>query len=280
MTSVTQCEAILKHVLNERANVLARETGFVQRERKLTGAAFVQVMALGRLHQPGAPLDQLTQDAQVCGVQISASGLHQRCTERAATFLHAVLWELVEQVVMVKAVPVAWFKRFKQVIVEDASTIVLPAALAELWQGCGGSSTGSTEHTASALKLHVRLDLKRGQLIGPYLSDGRVHELHGPLREHTLSAGSLYVADRGYWSLERLRELSEQGVRFCQHPKANTVFYNRQGKRIDLETALPWAIGQVKTMYVWLGKHDPLPVRLLMVRVRARGDQAASRAPE
>jgi hypothetical protein len=267
MTSVTQCEAMLKHVLNERANVLARETGFVKRERKLTGASFVQVMALGHLHQPEATLDQLTQDAQVCGVQISAPGLHQRCTESAATFLQAVLAELVEQVVTVKAVPVALFKRFQQVIIEDASTIVLPAALAQRWQGCGGSSTGSREHTASALKLHVRLDLKRGQLIGPHLSAGRVHELHGPLREQPLSAGSLYVADRGYWSLSRLRELSEQGVRFCQHPKANTVFYDRQGKRIDLETALPRTIGQVKVMHVSLGKQDRLPVRLLMVRI-------------
>ena len=113
----------------------------------------------------------------------------------------------------------------------------------------------------------MRLDLKRGQLIGPYLSAGRVHELHGPLREQALPAGSLYVADRGYWSLERLREWSEQGVRFCQHPKANTVFYDRQGKRINLEMALPRTIGQVKVLHVSLGKKDPLPIRLMMVRV-------------
>ena len=266
MSSVTQCEVMLNQILNERANTLAKETGFVKRERKLTGATFVQVMALGHLHQPEATLDQLTQDAQVCGVQISAAGLHQRCTESAATFLQAVLAELVERVVTVKAVPVAWFKRFEQVIIEDASTIVLPAALADLWQGCGGSAT-STEHTASALKLHVRLDLKHGRLIGPYLSAGRVHELQGPLREQALPTGSLYVADRGYWSLSRLRELSEQGVRFCQHPKANTVFYGRQGKRIDLETALPRIVGQVKVLPVVLGKQEPLPVRLIMVRV-------------
>lgn len=168
---------------------------------------------------------------------------------------------------MVKAAPVALFKRLKQGIIEDASSMILPAALAELWQGCGGSSAGSTEHTASALKLHVRLDLKRGQLIGPYLSAGRVHELHGPLREQALPAGSLYRADRGYGSLERLREWSEQGVRFCQHPQATTVFSDRQSRRINLETALPRTIGQVKIMHVLLGKHDPFPVRLIMVRV-------------
>lgn len=142
MTSVAQLERLLKHILEERANALTKETGFVKRERKLTGAAFVQVMALGHLHRPEATLDQLTQDAQVRGVQISAPGLHQRCTEKAATFLQAVLSELVEQVVTVKAVPVALFKRFQQVIIEDASTIVLPAALSERWQGCGGRQYG------------------------------------------------------------------------------------------------------------------------------------------
>jgi hypothetical protein len=50
-------------------------------------------------------------------------------------------------------------------------------------------------------------------------------------------------------------------------PKANTVFYDRQGKRIHLETALPRTIGQVKVLHVVLGKQEPLPVRLIMVRV-------------
>jgi hypothetical protein len=267
MTSVAQCEAILNHALNERANELARETGFVKRERQLTGACFVQVMALGHLHQPAATLDQLTQDAQLCGVQISASGLHQRCTESAATFLQAVLADLVEQVVSVKAAPVNLFKRFKQVIIEDASTIVLPAALAEVWQGCGGGSEGSRERAQASLKLHVRLDLKSGQLVGPSLSAGRVHELHGPLAHQPLAPGCLYVADRGYWSLERLRALHKQQVHFCQHPKANTVFWDRQGKRIDLLCALPRVVGQVKVLPVCLGQQDPLPVRLILVRV-------------
>jgi hypothetical protein len=269
ITSVTQLENKLNHILNERANVLAKETGFIQRERKLTGATFAQVMVFGHLQNPQVSLDQLTQAAQVRGVQISSSGLHQRCTEQAATFLQAMLAEVVAQVVQVKAVPVALFKRFEQVIIEDGSTITLPAALADLWEGCAGGSAGSTEHTASsaALKLHVRLDLKHGQLIGPFLSAGRVHELQGPLRAKPLVAGSLYVADRGYWSLSRLRELNEGRVRFCQHPKANTVFYDRQGKRINLETALPRTIGQVKVLHVVLGTQNPLPVRLLMVRV-------------
>src|SRR5581483_5693561 len=100
-----------------------------------------------------------------------------------ATFLLAMLAELVEQVVTGKVVPVALFKRFQQVIIETASTMTLPAALAELWWGCGGSRAGSSERTASALKRHGRLALIQGQFIGPSLSAGRMHERHEPLRQ-------------------------------------------------------------------------------------------------
>lgn len=79
--------------------------------------------------------------------------------------------------------------------------------------------------------------------------------------------GSLYVADRGYWSLAHLRQLHKQKVRFCQHPKANTVFWDQEGKRIELERILPRIVGQVKVKHVYLGEQNPLPVRLLMVRV-------------
>jgi hypothetical protein len=266
-TSVTQLETMLNHVLHDRANELARETGFVKRERKLTGADFVQILTFGHLQNPQASLDQLVQVAQVREVQISSSGLHQRCTEEAATFLQAVLGEVVEQVVRVQAAPIALFKPFKQVIVEDSSTIVLPAGLKELWPGCGGGSGQGSERSQAALKLHVRWDLKHGQLIGPRLSAGRVHELQGPLSQETLPAGSLYVADRGYWSLALLRGLIQQKVRFCLHPKSNTVFYDRKGKRIDLLSVLPRVVGQVKVLHVLLGQRHPLPVRLLMVRV-------------
>jgi hypothetical protein len=266
-TSVTQLETTLNHLLNERANELARTTGFVKRQRKLSGADFVQILTFGYLHHPQASLDQLTQAAQIRGVEISSSGWHQRCTQTAATFLQAVLTELVEHVVSVQAVPIALFKRFKQVIIEDSSTIVLPAALKDHWPGCGGGSSQDQERCEAALKLHVRLDLKSGQLLGPRLSAGRVHELHGPLSQEKLEPGSLYVADRGYWSLERLRALQAQKVRFCQHPKANTVFWDRQGKRIDLLCVLPRTIGQIKVLHVCLRQRDPLPVRLIMVRV-------------
>ncbi len=38
MSSVSQVERSLKHILEERANILAHETGCIKRQRKFSGA--------------------------------------------------------------------------------------------------------------------------------------------------------------------------------------------------------------------------------------------------
>ena len=50
MTSVPQQTKVLQQILEEEAVRLAKETGFIQRERAFTGADFAQALILGWLH--------------------------------------------------------------------------------------------------------------------------------------------------------------------------------------------------------------------------------------
>jgi hypothetical protein len=58
MQSVSQTEEHLNFVMEERAAVLARETGCIQRERKFNGAALLQMLVFGWLAHPDASLEQ------------------------------------------------------------------------------------------------------------------------------------------------------------------------------------------------------------------------------
>src|SRR5512135_2701376 len=189
MISVTQMEEIIRECLETNANSKARETGFIQRERNFSGADFVQMMAFGHLAHPESTLDQLTQVAQLREVQISRSGLQQRFTESAATFLQAVLEDLVKHVLSTESVEVALLKRFTHVMLEDSSSIVLPAELEALWPGCGGGTEGTTGKTEASLKLHVRWDLRTGALWGPRLTAGRVSDQNSPFKADPLPKG-------------------------------------------------------------------------------------------
>ena len=75
LTTIAELCKTLQTLLMEDAQRLGRESGFIQRERKLTGASFVQSVVFGWQANPQASLEELCQSAAVCGVNISPQGL-------------------------------------------------------------------------------------------------------------------------------------------------------------------------------------------------------------
>ncbi len=263
MTSIAQMQTILIEVLETQANQLARQTGFVKRERELSGADFVQGLAFGWLNTPNARLEELTQALSYRDVQITSSGLSQRFTPEAAHFLEAVLQQLVQHTVCVSPAPIELLSRFAAVIIEDSTTIALPDALQKEWRGCGGRQG----HTASAMKVHVQWDLLQGSLAGPVLTHGRVADQCSPLREHPLAAGSLYLTDTGYFGLSWLQRHAQAGGLYLTRPRSTTCFLTANAQPLDLLTIGPLVVHQCLDMPVLVGAHVKLPARLLMIRL-------------
>lgn len=267
MTSVSQQAEALERILEEEAKQLARETGFIERERAFNGADFAQALILGWLQQPDERLCGFTQILQRRQVSMTASGFSQRFTQEAATFMQRVLERLAEVQMPIEAVDVPLLRRFSAVRVEDSSVVLLPQEVAHLWQGCGGS-TGMSE---AAVKLFVRWDVLAGKLEGPRLTDGRHSDNKSPFNEEDLPAGGLYLADLGFFALWRLARLAKRradGKRFfVMRLRHGTGLYTRSGHQLALRGLLPQREGEAREMGVLLGQQTRLPVRLLMVRV-------------
>ena len=196
MPTLPQLTAAMQDLMNTRADVAGRVSGFVQRASPLSGASFTQTLVFGFLANPDASLEQLAQTAATLGIPISAQALDQRFTPHAASCLEIVLSQAISQLVTAPPVAIPLFERFSAVFVQDSSTIVLPDTLASVWKGCGGTTS---TRTSAALKLQVRLDLRSGRLQGPQLQDGRASD-HEAALPTVLPPGSLYLADLGYWS--------------------------------------------------------------------------------
>ncbi len=272
MTSLPDVAQALQSVLITFPEQAAGVTGFTQRQSKLTAARFVQTLVLGWLHQPDASLSQLTQMAARRGVQITPQGLDQRFTPAAADLLQTVLEAAVREVaIQGEPVLIPLLQRFPAVVVQDSTTITLPAALKEHWRGCGGRE-GQGE---AAVKLQVRLDLLRGQLTGPYLEQGRSQDRNCVLQQDTLEPGTLRLADLGYFSLDVLARLDDEGVYFLSHGQVQTALYDEQGQRLDLSAVLGAKTTGKLEQWVRMGARQRIRVRLLAVRVP--GEVAAER---
>ena len=57
-TTIHQLCKTLQNLLIEDANRIGRESGFIQRQRKLTGASFAQALVFGWLANPQASLEE------------------------------------------------------------------------------------------------------------------------------------------------------------------------------------------------------------------------------
>lgn len=265
MASIPQVAQALRTVLTRVANRAARATRFVQRRSKLSGAKFVQTLVFGWLANPDASYEELTQTAATLGVRISAQGLEQRFTEQAAQCVERVLQAAVQQVIATAAVAIPLLQRFRAVYIQDSTQVQLPAVLAPLWAGSGGGAR-ATDQTA-ALKLQVCLDWKRGQLWGPFLQAGRASDRTSPTQHAPLPAGSLRLADLGYFALDVLQAIEQQGAYWLTRLMAGTQVYTRDGHALDLRATLTPHGPAVVDLPVCLGVHHRLPGRLIAVRV-------------
>ena len=110
----------LQTLFTTTAPILARETGFVQRASKLTGAAFVQSLLFGWLNNPQATLQQLAQMAGTVGVPISPPAVEQRFTPPAAQFLQRMVEVAPGSVVRSDPVAIPLVHRFAGISLRDA----------------------------------------------------------------------------------------------------------------------------------------------------------------
>lgn len=244
-------------VLGEWADEKARETGFIQRQRKVSGRSFVQSLVFGWLANGESRMEELSQSSANVGVSITRQGLQQRFTPEAAQFLEAVLRKSIEQVIATQPLSDPLLGGFEGVYVIDTTIISLPDALLEYWDGCNGSE----------IKIGVCWELLSGALVAVELLDGRVHDQQSELQTMSLPPGALRLSDLGFFKLSELDRLSAEGSGWVTRYKGGTKIYDPSGQAIDLLKRLPSA-GQAIIEYdVEVGMTDRIPARLVAQRV-------------
>lgn len=265
MTTLAQVAKVLQILLTTRADDLARSTGFVKRESKLTGARFAQALVFGWMRKPGCSVSELAQMAGVCGVRVSPQGIDDRWSEHSAEFVRRMLGEAVGHMVgAAQPVAIALLSRFTHVWVQDGTTVSLPDELAGEWRGCGGSTNG----TLSALKALVRLDLRTGRMLGPLLQPGRAQDRSSALQREPVESGSLWLADLGFFTLGVFERLADQGAYFLSRLRAGVVVRDEAGNGLDLVELLARDGGVARVeMPVLLGTEGRVGARLIAVRL-------------
>ena len=273
MQTLPQVPNKMQQILTTTADIKARDSGFVIRNRKLTGSRFVETLVFGWLENPDATYTQLAQTAGALGTPITRQAIEQRFTSEAAETLKATLEAAALEVVTADPQVLPLLKHFNGVFVQDSTWITLPDALHETWEG----GRKKNHPNKSAVKLHLRFDVATGTFEHFQLTDGITADSTAEKQMEMLPPGSLRLADLGYFSLETFAKLSEANVFWITRLKVRCSLFDATGEPFCLQKWLKTHTENTFETDITVGKTKRLKARLVAQKLSEQETQKRRR---
>jgi hypothetical protein len=261
MPDLTTIERTLQTLFTTTAHRLARQTGLVQRDSKLTGPLILLILVGGFIQHPTASYNILAQVAADYGVSVTRQAIQARLTPSAVAFFQHLLDYSLSLLQTQTGLPLPLLTRFTGVYLLDSTQLALPTALAAEFPGAGGDGP------AAGLKLHLLWELLRGTwqelLGGPAKVNDQLYQGH----LDALPAGSLALFDLGYVALARLRRFIAQGVYFICRWNSRFVAFTPSGQPFDLGGYLARSQTDGVELDLHVGGRVRVPLRVSAARV-------------
>lgn len=194
--------ACLLDLFGPVANFLAKWVGFIVRERKLTGSCVARACVFSWMADPRTPLEEIAAD-----LGVSPQALQQHLGPRSHDFFRSLIAEILQRLNKSRflAHSLGLLKAFPAVVVEDCTSVSVPADLAYLFPGCGGKEVGDG---AASIKILLCYELKTGRLLAISFHPGRCPDVKLAAEPKDLPKGCLYLADMGFFDAARLAVLA------------------------------------------------------------------------
>jgi len=250
----------LKDFFGDTVNQIARQTRFVQRQSGLDGLKFLQAMVFGFIEKPQASLSHLAQVCLDLGVKITPQGIDERINPCSVAFLKEMFCRALETFQNDQPLPLEVLRQFTAVNLLDSSVKALPDNMIEEYTGCGGDGP------LASLKVQLVFEFLYGNLKQVTLQAGR--EPDQAYRDYltVVGAGSLTIADLGYFSVEAFQAIVDKSAYFLSRYLFGTKLFTASGKPVDLLQTLRATTASSVDMNVLLGAQQRLPCRLVAVR--------------
>ena len=273
MNTLSQVPEKMQQILTTIADDAAHATGFIKRNRKLTGSQFVQTLVWTWLQNPDATYTQLTHTSASLGTPLTRQAIEQRFTPEAADTLKAVLDAAASEVISADPQVLPLLEQFNGVYIQDSSWITLPDALHDTWEGAR-----LKEHSnKSAVKLHLRFDVTTGTFEHFQLTNGITADSTVEKQISSLPEGSLRLADLGYFSLQALQKLSDENVFWISRLKVGCSLFDDAGKPRCLPKWLKCQTENTIETQITIGKKMRVPARLVAHRLSEQETQKRRR---
>ena len=247
-------------------NKLARKAKFVQREGKLNGSLFLDLIVFNSENLKSQSLNDLSIGLKdKYGVEITKQSLHDRFSKYALFFLKDVLEKLLNKKLRGKQSFLTDFKGFNRVLIKDSTCFQVDKSLAEYYPGSGGSGS----------KASIRIQFEYNILSGK-INDLSVNAFNAQDAKNSVAtielteSKDLIIRDLAYMSLKVLKLIAKKASFFLCRASTNVTIYEKREEqyvKVDfIKTTYYMKNNNIKCMEknVYLGNKEKFKVRLIL----------------
>lgn len=208
---------------------MAKDTGFVKRERKLPASSFVNTLMFPFCNQANTSLPDIAADLnQQFSIDISKEGLHKKFNPAGVMFLkELVKFQLSKQFSL--QTDNEFKKHFSGINIKDSSKFSLPSMYNGDYPGFGNFSK-----TNGLMNLQYEYDLMSGNWISLEITNIKRNDQQDSKQTiDSISKGELYIRDLGYVTPTYLKAVIQKGASFLNRIPPRINIYTLEKKIIN-----------------------------------------------
>lgn len=214
-----------------RLKEIGKESGFVQRDSKLTAAIFLQMLLFRVFDNAIVSLNDHCVDlAMRYGIEMSKQSLDERFSDRSVEFVRTLLEQHLSTQVS-KSIDVKCLEHFSSVKIKDSTRFQIPANLKEAYPGNGGHASEAGMH------IQFEFDLLSNKVTDLHVTDA-LHQDQTDAKEtiEMIEQGSLILRDLGYFSSKTLQEIGDRNAYYISRldHKINIYTLDKKGQYEEL----------------------------------------------
>jgi hypothetical protein len=245
---------------------LARATKFVQREGKIDGCIFLDLIVFNSENLKEQSLNDLSIKLNHdYGIEITKQALHDRFNGHALCFLKKALEQLLKQQLPSESL-LPEYHVFNRILIKDSVCFQLDESLASYYPGSGGDGS------EAAIRIQFEYDLLSGNI-----NDLSINAFNDQDSKDSIATiekctkGDLIVRDLAYMNLEVLRKIIEliDACFLCRLSPSVNVYEKKHGRfeKLDFLKIFNYMKNNDFTVIektAYLGSIDKLQVRLII----------------
>lgn len=260
MESISKMAKKIINVFKKKAEIVAIETKFKQKESKLTPEALVSCLITAYTINSSASLETICALLkQNYNIKITKQGLSKRINN-SKEFMAAMLNIAIKTLCADELKIPELLNKFNKIELLDSSLVNLPKRLKDEYPSFGGC-----RQSTAALRIQTLFNIAKNNIDNVEITPATKNDQSYRSHLNLVKENELYIQDLGYFCIESFKKISDKKAYFISRYLKDTKLYylNNEKELLFVDYLKSNEFFNWISIDVLMGKAFKLPVRII-----------------